>query len=272
MVALNDSRWLQELAWRRYFEECFWAFFEDAKKVSGVQWCLDILWTRHLKHCLEYLLWVLQKSDGLWFGLWSRFEMTWGWANTIIIFTVSCSIKIKLPLQFNCSARITIQMCRALQITGVPILWWRILCGPAHIHQQWPSKGGRMARTLLKIHNKYTATNIHGAEVLAITTKWPSRDAGKEFRGSEGFVDSLRSVAGFHSAFCEQLNSSVLHTLISHTQSPASYLPDLHCIQWIPWPNQAKFVLMSYDDNINVYGAELDLKPSCPSFICSLQQ
>lgn len=75
-------------------------------------------------------------------------------------------------------------MCRTLQITGVPILWESVeFCGGGFrvvlliVHQQWPSKDGRTARTLLlllEIHNKYTATNMHGADVLAshIVAQW----------------------------------------------------------------------------------------------------
>ncbi len=163
-------------------------------------------------------------------------------------------------------------MCRALQITGVPILWWGILCGPVH-HTPAVAQQGWTYGTHFTWNSQQIHCNQHARSwCSSITHSGPVGTLGRSSEEVRALIDSLRSVAGFHSAFCEQLQLICIAHLISHTQSLASYLPDLHCIQRILQLNQAKFVLMSYDDNINVYSAELDLKPSCPSFICSLHQ
>lgn len=61
-------------------------------------------------------------------------------------------------------------------------------------------------------------------------------------------IDSLRSVAGFHSAFCEQLQLICIAHLISHTQSPTLSLSEnkidvVGCDLFIP----SRFTLPSMD-------------------------
>lgn len=184
-----------------------------------------------------------------------RFKTTWGWVNyDAIIFgwTVlgeKCSTKSTTIILVVSSTVTQKHQITAILFNGN--LWWRsrvvLLSGcsaPAVTQQE--EHTARTLLPLLEIHNKYTATGMHGADVLAshIVAQWGRWEGVQRKWELWLTVWGLWLVSTALSA--NNYNSSVLHAwslTLSHRLShrrktrwmwwdtTSSYLPDLHRIR-----------------------------------------
>lgn len=105
------------------------------------------------------------------------------------------------------------------------ILWWRFRvvllsgCSATAVTQQGGTYGTHSAAVTWnsqQIHRNRRARSW----CSSVTHSGPVGTLGRSSEEVRALIDSLRSVAGFHSTFCEQLQLICIAHLISHTQSP----------------------------------------------------